>query len=262
MAQIITLIITFGITVFVLLRSRRVYAKPAPQRQRISKIMFFGGILLLVAGLLMAIVMLGTPDEGWTVGPILTALGMVAGGLFFIYYYSNCFVDVLPDRVVYRGAGRKVKMFEYKNIWKHDIYQYNAQKNLRVWDRNRRKYQLNITNFNGGALLNYVQWLDYLNSYAHSNFPDASDEQIHQWIWENQQARAAEEAKAAGAGASASSAATSAPQGQRQPDGRQHPAGYDFTGPTAAGSDGTVGGGDAFGAGDVGTAPHGPFFDK
>ena len=66
MAQIVTLVLTFGITVFVLLRSRRVYAKPAPQRQRISKIMFFGGILLLVAGLLMAIVMLGTPDEGWT----------------------------------------------------------------------------------------------------------------------------------------------------------------------------------------------------
>ena len=257
MAQIVTLVLTFGITVFVLLRSRRVYAKPAPQRQRISKIMLFGGILLLVAGLLMAIIMLGTPDEGWTVGPILTALGMVAGGLFFIYYYSNCFVDVLPDRVVYRGAGRKVKMFEYKNIWKHDIYQYNAQKNLRVWDRNRRKYQLNITNFNGGALLNYVQWLDYLNSYAHSNFPDASDEQIHQWIWENQQARAAEEAKAAGAGASAVSVGSaSVPGGQQEPTGYQQP-----TGPTVD-PNATFDGGDVFGAGDAGTALHGPFYNK
>ena len=257
MAQIVTLVLTFGITVFVLLRSRRVYAKPAPQRQRISKIMLFGGILLLVAGLLMAIIMLGTPDEGWTVGPILTALGMVAGGLFFIYYYSNCFVDVLPDRVVYRGAGRKVKMFEYKNIWRHDIYQYNAQKNLRVWDRNRRKYQLNITNFNGGALLNYVQWLDYLNSYAHSNFPDASDEQIHQWIWENQQARAAEEAKAAGAGASAVSVGSaSVPGGQQEPTGYQQP-----TGPTVD-PNATFDGGDVFGAGDAGTALHGPFYNK
>lgn len=216
MAHIITLVLTFGITVFVLLRSRRVYAKPAPLRQRVSKIMLFAGILLLVVGLLMAIVMLGTPDEGWTVGPIVSALGMVAGGLFFVYYYSSSFVDVFPDRVVYRGMGRKAKTLEYKDIWKYDVYQYQSQNTLRVWDPSGRKYRLNITNFNGGALLNYIQWLQDLNAYARSNYPEASQDQIQQWVWDNQQARASEELKQARAAAASIASESLSPSGHHR----------------------------------------------
>ncbi|PWF27690.1 hypothetical protein [Ancrocorticia populi] len=274
MAHIITLVLTFGITVFVLLRSRRVYAKPAPLRQRVSKIMLFAGILLLVVGLLMAIVMLGTPDEGWTVGPIVSALGMVAGGLFFVYYYSNSFVDVFPDRVVYRGMGRKAKTFEYKDIWKYDVYQYQSQKTLRVWDPSGRKYRLNITNFNGGALLNYIQWLQDLNAYARSNYPEASQDQIQQWVWDNQQARASEELKQARAAAASIASESLSPSGQQQ-NNPQQPSNSTTADPRA-----TFGGADALGsgkgrkapgnwnplgegsAGNRGAAPHSPFYDK
>ena len=256
MPSVIALILTSVVTLFVLVRSRRVYGKPAPRRQRTSKITLFAGILIAVFGFFGLVTMLLTPDLGWTVGPIVSNICMWFGGLFLIYYYSNSFVDVFPDRVVYRGVGRRSKTFEYKDIRKYDVIEYNAQQTLRVWDANGRKYRLNITNFNGGALLKYVQWLDELNSYAQSNFPGASDKQIHQWIWENQQARATEELNQARAAAT-SIATESLPPSQQQDSDPQPPSSAATPDPR-----GSFGGGDAFGTGDKGTSPHGPFYNK
>lgn len=177
-ARIVGLIVSIGIPVFMVIRAHFMYKRPVPLRQLKSKTWLWGGCYLVLAAIF---------SFGWSAfGPgdvlapsqvIMSALVLIVGCLC-VHYYGNYFVDIYPDRVVYRKLTRQVHVIEYKDIRYHCIRRNNGDRVLRIRSRSGQMFQMSIVKFNGGALLDYVRWLDSLTEGAEKNFPGAPHQQI------------------------------------------------------------------------------------
>lgn len=257
----VTLVLAFVVRLLVKARSRRVYAKTLTQHQRAPKILLVAGVLIVLVCLSGLVTILLTLDFEWPVGTIIFNVAMMALGFFLVYYYENSFVEVFPDRLVYRGSGREIRTLAYKDIVTYDVRQNRGQETLRLWDKAGQKHQLNITNYNGSLLIEYVQWLDGLKEYAAERFPAATDQQVHHWIEEHQRERAANDAGTYDAAAVPAGASG----GNKIPeaDGSSGIQSGSTPGPKRGRGSGNVfGGGDAFGHGGKASQPHGPFYDR
>ena len=162
--KLIGAILTSALVIIVGAVARRARVRPnisseAPSRMRLPRIVPFAGIIIFIPGLM--ILLLGIPaGDPEDIVPMTTAgIAMVLGGLFFIWLYRRWYVDIRPDRVIFRGfAGEKTIL--YHEIINYRFYQQNGKPNLRVKSANGATLNLDLATFDGSYLLQYIAWLE------------------------------------------------------------------------------------------------------
>lgn len=132
--------------------------KKNPNRTRMPRFVVFVGALIGLLGLPTLVTGLFMPES--EIGPTIAGACMILGGAFFFYLYANWFVDVGPDRVVFRGFGRRVKTIWYSQVVKYRIEDANGRRILMVKSSDGTVLNLNITMFDAGPLLQYIAWLE------------------------------------------------------------------------------------------------------
>ncbi len=133
-------------------------AKANPNRTRLPRFIVFVGALIGLLGLPTLATGLLMPES--EIGPTIAGACMILGGAFFFYLYANWFVDVGPDRVTFRGMGRRVKTIWYSQIVKYRIEDANGRRSLMVKSSDGTVLNLNITMFDAEPLLQYIAWLE------------------------------------------------------------------------------------------------------
>ena len=133
-------------------------AKKNPNRTRLPRFIVFIGALIGLLGLPTLATGLLMPES--EIGPTIAGACMILGGAFFFYLYANWFVDVGPDRVTFRGMGRRVKTIWYSQIVKYRIEDANGRRSLMVKSSDGTVLNLNITMFDAEPLLQYIAWLE------------------------------------------------------------------------------------------------------
>ncbi len=153
-------------------------AKKNPNRTRLPRFVVFVGALIGLLGLPTLATGLFMPEP--EIGPTIAGACMILGGLFFFYLYANWFVDVGPDRVVFRGFGRRVKTIRYSQIVTYRIEDAKGRRSLLVKSTDGTVLHLNVTMFDAGPLLQYIAWLE---ERARAQ---AAREQQHRGAWGQQ----------------------------------------------------------------------------
>ncbi|MFT3944552.1 MAG: hypothetical protein QM705_12140 [Ancrocorticia sp.] len=184
------IIISFAGWTSVRARNHPNRAKKNPNRTRLPRFIVFIGALIALLGLPTLATGLFMPES--EIGPAVAGACMILGGAFFLYLYANWFVDVGPDRVVFRGFGRRVKTIWYSQIVKYRIEDANGRRSLMVKSSDGTVLHLNVTMFDAGPLLQYIAWLE---EQARAQ---AAREQEQRGAWGQQPLRPVQESQGAG----------------------------------------------------------------
>ena len=161
--RLITMILSAAILYSVSRYSRRLRANPhrSPQnsaRIRLPKFIVVLAIFFLGMGLLMLVSLVGIP--GRSPGSMITSVLFILAGFFFLSLYRNWFIEIHQDHVLFRGIGSKEKIIWYTQIVSYRLWTQNNKPMLRVKSADGTSLTMDLSVYDGGALLQYVYWLE------------------------------------------------------------------------------------------------------
>lgn len=166
MEQVLKLLIVAVIIFAVSLYARRVKRNPNrdkrdPNKMRVPKIVPFIGWFFVIIGALMGFVILASPPStAMPLGAKITALGVLLGGLFFLFVYHRWYIVVGTDRVTTQRVFSGVVTTRYQDIVERWVTTMNQQHHLTIKALDGTKQTINISQYNASPLLNWLEFKD------------------------------------------------------------------------------------------------------
>ncbi|MFT0846179.1 hypothetical protein VR010_00295 [Actinomycetaceae bacterium L2_0104] len=135
-------------------------AKDHPGRVRLPRFVAFIALVVIGCGIVGAYSTIAHPVPDEVLPTRMGALAMVAIGACLLWIYRNWFIEVHPNRIVFRRFGRCTQTIWYSQIREYRIEDGNGSRSLMIKSVDGTVFHLNISVFDAEALVQYLARLE------------------------------------------------------------------------------------------------------